>query len=453
VILASLALAAATASLQVHVTGGARPLELVLRRVDERGSTSDVASKRLASASTIFVGIERGSYILIASGSDPLARQAVRVRVDDAAPQRVNLHIAPRRVEGTVLWGRHPLADVTLNFRHDELGWTGSVISDAKGRFASELWQPGSYAVGVSRGALHNTYGLHATLRGGPVTLVVPAREIRGRVVDAATRRGIADAQVILRTQRETSAATIGQRTGADGSFLFDAVAAGPQRLTVMADDFLIPDPVELTIGENDAPAEITVPLDAGRARSLRVFDHRGAPVTGAEVIAASGNRVRATSQTGADGRVSVAVPAEEVVLYVVAPGGGFAVLDRQADRVDLPAPRSSLRLIARAAFGDPLPPISFIVSIDGRVIPPAVAQRMSRLQGFSLRTDERGEVNVANIPPGFYQFWPYDGEAERDMILAAPYEAPIAVNVKSGPNAIAVDFQPKTLRTAAPPR
>ena len=452
-ILASLALMAATAgSLDVRVNGGARPIEVVLRRIDDHGAVSEVTRRRApaASATVVFDGLDAGTYLVIAAGADPLARQATRVRVDGASRQRVDIRIAPRRVEGTVLWGDRLLPEAALNFRHDDLGWTASIRTDAYGRFASELWQPGSYAVGVSRGALHNTYGLHAELRGGAVTLVVPARQIRGRVIDAGSGRGIADADVVLRTQHETSASTIGQRTADDGSFLFDAVAAGAQRLSVTADDFLIPDPVELTVAET---AEVTVKLDAGAARSLRVFDHHGDPVRDAEVIAASGNRVRASARTGADGRAVLAVPREPVVLYVIAPGGGFAVLDRAADRVDLPAPRASLRLIARSALGDPLPPVSFIASVDGRVIPPAVAQRMSRLQGFSLSTDSRGEMNVAGIPPGFYQFWPYDGEVERDAILAAPYDAPIAVNVRSGRNVVAVEFEPKMLRMAAPPR
>ncbi len=113
--------------------------------------------------------------------------------------------------------------------------------------------------------------------------------------------------------------------------------------MTTSADDFLIPDPIELTMSENDPPADVSVSLDSGLARPIGVFDHHGRPLADAEVIAASGNRPRATSRTGIDGRTTIAVPAAPVTIYAIAPNGGFAVLDRaEIDRIDLPTPQSS---------------------------------------------------------------------------------------------------------------
>jgi hypothetical protein len=78
--------------------------------------------------------------------------------------------------------------------------------------------------------------------------------------------------------------------------------------------------------------------------------------------------------------------------------------------------------------------------------VPPAVARRITIIQGLRLTTNADGEVVLHNIPPGWYQFWPYRGDEEAQAILAAsPLEAPISLNVKVGENAVAVDFQKRT--------
>ena len=130
-------------------------------------------------------------------------------------------------------------------------------------------------------------------MTGGSLALTVPVRQIHGRVIDVASGRGVPDVPVALRTQKEASATTIGQRTDANGEFLFDAVAAGRQLVSVAVDDYLLPEPVALTIAEDDPPAEIALRLDSGFSRQIRVFDHHGEPVRGAEVIVANGNRIR----------------------------------------------------------------------------------------------------------------------------------------------------------------
>ena len=152
-------------------------------------------------------------------------------------------------------------------------------------------------------------------------------------------------------------------------------------------------------------------------------------------------------SHTSADGRAVVATPAEPMTLYVIAADGAFAVVDRrETQRVDLPAARSSLRIITRAPAGQQLPPISFVMAVDGRVIPPTVATNGAAPGTLAGHRDAAGEVKLKSVPAGQYQFWPYDGEAEAEAIIAAPYEAPINVSVKSGENVVAVDFRSTSL-------
>ncbi len=145
------------------------------------------------------------------------------MRIEEGAHQSLTVRIDPRRLEGTVLWGDQPLPNVSLEFRHEDLGWSSRLHADERGRFASELWQAGNFAIAVWRGALHNPYAVHRAVAGQPMTIIVPVRQIRGRVVDAASGRGIPRAKVMLRTERETSASTMSQATDSKGSFLFDA--------------------------------------------------------------------------------------------------------------------------------------------------------------------------------------------------------------------------------------
>src|SRR5262245_20104381 len=103
------------ASLEVRVTGGPRPLDVVLRRADADDAVN-IAVRRLPSgaSSVSFRDLDAGSYVVIAAGADPLAQRATRVRIENGDHRRVDVRIEPRRVEGTVVRGGKPLPNVLL---------------------------------------------------------------------------------------------------------------------------------------------------------------------------------------------------------------------------------------------------------------------------------------------------------------------------------------------------
>ena len=121
-----------------------------------------------------------------------------------------------------------------------------------------------------------------------------------------------------------------------------------------------------------------------------------------------------------------------------------MAKADEAPRRVTLPRPSSSLRIVTRTTEGKPLPSVELLMRVNGELIPPAVADELLEQQGLALRTDERGEALLRNLPPGSYEFWPYSGESEAEAIVetAASLLAPIVVNVKTGENTIAVNFR-----------
>ncbi|HEV7573628.1 MAG TPA: carboxypeptidase-like regulatory domain-containing protein, partial [Thermoanaerobaculia bacterium] len=436
-------------SLTLRVEGTTGPVELLLRQGPDDAQQVDVARRQpsLATHSTSFSHLDPGLYTVVAAGRDPLARHGTRLRLEAGEHRAVSIRIEPQRMEGAVLWGERPLPNVAIRFQNEDFRWESTVNADAGGRFTSDVWQRGNYMLSVSRGALHNSYTTEKAVSEGSITVVVPTETMRGRIVDSASERPLPDAHLLLQTELSTLSAV----TDSHGSFVFDAIPAVHGTLRVNAEDYLIPEPLEITT-ETDPKQEIVVKLDSGRGWSTQVFDHEGRPVLHAELIAANGNRFRAVARTDASGKTTLPLPPDAVIIYVLAPSGGIVVLDRAGgERVDMPAATSSLHIVARSTLGTPMPPMSFMMSIDGWLIPPRVAARMARLQGTSLQTNANSELNLTSIAPGLYKFWPYRDAEEAEEILVAPPEPPIEVSVKSGPNEVVVDFQSLATTSAHP--
>jgi hypothetical protein len=436
-------------SLTLRVEGTTGPVELTLRQGSDDAEQVDVARRHLSLAthSTSFSHLDPGLYTVVAAGLDPLARHATRLRLEAGEHRVVSIRIDPQRMEGAVLWGERPLPNVAIRFQNEDFRWKSTVNVDAGGRFTSDVWQRGNYMISVSRGTLHNSYTTEKEVGEGSITLVVPTETIRGRIIDSASERPVPDAHLLLQTELSTLSGV----TDSHGSFVFDALSAVHGTLRVTAENYLVPDPLEIAT-ESDPKREVIVKLDSGRGWSTQVLDHEGRPVLHAELIAANGNRFRAVARTDASGKTTLPLPLDPVMIYVLAPSGGIVVLDRiGGDRIEMPAATSSLRITARSTLGTPMPPMSFMMSIDGWLIPPRVAARMARLQGTSLQTNANSELNLTAISPGLYKFWPYREAAEAEEILIAPPEPPIEVSVKSGPNEVVVDFQSLAATSAHP--
>lgn len=439
--------AAKTSSLVVTVSGVQRDVEVTLQRWDDRDRGVDVAHRRLGGGtwSAAFDALDRGTYAVIVRGQGPLAVSTTRINLGSGEQRRAAISIHPVQVDGSASFAGKPLARATLAFSNVALHWRAEVTTDAAGRFTAELWQPASVLVTASGGALKASFTDTVELRGGRFDFVVPNRQVRGRIVDAASGRGVPNALVFLRTAHDTVRTNPHTTTDANGAFLFNAVAPGAQHLTVLSPDYVIPDAVDFATKEGDPPRVVDVALDTGAPRSLRVVSHDGRPAAGAELDAVAGGEIRAMTYTDAEGRATIPLPRDgEAKVYVVPREGAFAVVGaRDAERVTLPRPSSSLRIVTRSTDGAPLPNVELLMSFNGAVVPPVVARRIGVLQGLRLMTNGDGEAVLRNIPPGWYQFWPYRGEEEAQAILAASsIEAPIALNVKTGENTVAVDFQ-----------
>ena len=93
-----------------------------------------------------------------------------------------------------------------------------------------------------------------------------------------------------------------------------------------------------------------------------------------------------------------------------------------------------------KSESGEAFPDLWLLMRIDGTVVPPAVSRQLFT-RGLRLMTNAEGSISLAHIPPGTYDFWPYQSEAEGQMLYdAAPaMAAPISLNVLTGENSATV--------------
>ena len=148
---------------------------------------------------------------------------------------------------------------------------------------------------------------------------------VAGRVVDKATGRPLANAEVAQGGDRWGNDYPVA-RTGADGRFRFGGGRPGPMVLTVTAAGHA-PDLRDLNVAEG--MAELEVALEPGRVLRGRVVDTAGKPVAGATVGSDTWRKRRTLMwRTGTDseGRFTWnEAPPDEVLGYVGA--DGFAML------------------------------------------------------------------------------------------------------------------------------
>jgi hypothetical protein len=241
---------------RLEVTAGADPVRAAVR---------DLATVSAPDGSWRLVGIPPDAEVQVVARHDEWARSpSAPFRVPAGTDREVPIPLREgarlpglveegpgRPVEGArVRWAVVPpgqegrFADA---FRADEHLSTRVLRSDADGRFAIDRLEGGRLAVKVEREGYAAWYrndvvvggeGLQPTLAVG----LVGGRRIRGRVLDARTGAGVAEAWVYAKEQSSLDGAApepgrvlalLSAQTGADGSFTIEPLP--PARYEVVA--------------------------------------------------------------------------------------------------------------------------------------------------------------------------------------------------------------------------
>jgi len=430
------------ARLHVDVEGFAGELDAELQLRTERRFIP--LRRRHARASFDFDGLGAGSYVLVLRGAAPLERLGTPIIVGDGDTRRVTVAIHPLPFQGVFTLVGKPVANATVALESADFGWRTELRTDGEGRAHGFVWQRGELTATVAGNRHHKV-----VLQGRDeisLRLDLADRVIRGRVSD---RDGlpVPGAGVLLRTTSANGGTSQQTDTGADGTYAFNGVDPGEQRVALAPLGYLIPEPVKFKMNAADTLRDASFVLDTGALHVLRVRDAAGHPAAGAQVIAVVYGAMRARAMADNEGRAELPLPKEPAVVHVLGRDGAFTSLRVAEDvtPVALPPPASSLSIATRTSDGKPLPNVSFLPAFEGVLMPPAVVRWLESIHGTPLRTGADGEVTLSNIPAGPYQFWPYRTDEEAEAIVAAgAFNAPITVNVKSGANAIVVDFTPR---------
>lgn len=439
-------------AIEATIRGTNAPLEAELLLRDDGDDWTAIARRSLPAATrrVRFNGLASGVYQLRVQGPQPTEQLGTTIVVGMDDTRRTTITVEPFVLTGRVTIGGTDLGSGAIGLRHRELEWRVTIPLGADGTFRAPLWQRGTFDYEVRSSVLPTSYTFWTELDGAPLKIDIPDGRITGVVRDAKNGQPVAGALVRLQTNAEDREEHVRTTTGPEGRFDFAGIKYGRHTVRIFPPGHLEPEPAVFTLGEQKRLQELDVRVDAGRSVDIVVIDRNDDPVANAEVFAVTDAKVRARATTDEDGRASVAVPAgETATLFVIPREDMFGVqrLSRDEEKgrlkIYLPHASSSLLIRATTTTGSVMPPFSLLMRYNGELVPAAVAEALTAIQGLQLMTGPESEAYLRNIPSGSYEFWPYrtDDEAESITAAASMMTAPIQVKVRTGENKIAVKF------------
>ncbi|MDP9194117.1 MAG: carboxypeptidase-like regulatory domain-containing protein [Acidobacteriota bacterium] len=445
-VLINFAASAATLKVEVNRNGFTGPIQVAVATREDGKPPQWSATKTLTGhKSTVsFPDLTEGLYVVLASGPRPLQRLSAKANLGtDGSTLRLSIPRSKTMLRATL--AGEPLAGAAIALTHDELRWRTDVETGDDGRFTGELWEPGLYSVSVIRDRTAAPHSVELWISPKPVTIDVPDRHVRGRVL--AGGKPLSNAVVMLRSENNESILNVRTHSAPDGRFEFFGVREGTLTLTARAASYLDSDAIRFDLIGSPAQHAIDVELTRGETRAVRVVDTRDAPIAGAMLITSCDGHVKSTSVTNVEGATEAAFPGNvSCAIFVLPKEGSIAIVPvkgSEAIRVRVPEGSSSLRLALKSDAGQVFSGLRLLMRIDGIVVPPEIARLISS-RGFSLVTNDEGSISLQRIPTGTYEFWPYRTSGEGQMLYetAMEFAAPISVNVLTGENNATVRFQ-----------
>jgi len=452
--------AAPAGSIDATLRGTTQPLEVQLLLRDAADNWKTVAQKSLPAETrrVRFDGLEAGVYQILVRGPGATEHLATKIAVGRTDARHTTITIQPFVLAGRVTLGGTELGAGGLLLKHREFHSRSPILLGPDGTFRVPFWQRGTFSYNVRGPALPTDYSQMTELEGsspGPLHIDIPDGRISGILRDAKSSQPVGGATVALQTNIDDREEHVRLTTGPEGRFDFVGIKHGRHIVRIYPAQHLEPEPVSFELTDAAPLRELDLSLDPGRSVPIVVIDKEFDPIAHAKVFVVADSKLRARVTTDEDGRADVPLPdGEPATLFVVAEEGPFAMMrvprneERGADdkrrlQVFVPSAASSLLIRAQTTDGKTMRPFSLLMRYNGELMPTAVAEELTEVQGLQLATGPDSEAHLRNIPSGSYEFWPYRTEAEAESIVAAgsTFLAPIQVNVRTGENKIAVKF------------
>ena len=442
--------------------GGSEELGWTLRKMAASKRDEQLAREGLLRAGESEVTVDRleaGTYRLTISGSEPLQKYAMLVKVDEAAASHSTVHIRPAVLDLTVKFDGAPLANAIVEINHSPSPWHAILHCDESGHALQEIWQEGDYDFAVARKPDVTGWRHDERIESDgviPLELNIPNRRVRGHVLDARTGAPLGNASVTLGSRSANGNALFNRlKTTSDGQFQFSGVGSGQEVLQVFAPGYVRDRKWQFTLGDDDLLHEEDLRVDPIDGHSVAVVDARGIAIPEAAVYAAKRDGVYTLGLTDGDGKIVVPIAGEEPgIVYAVPKSGSLGFLrlplkDATDDPVVLRVSDGSASLTLRAenGSGEPVGRISFVFRIDGIIIPVEVKSSLINYHDLPLYTDANGEMLFPHLPPGHYDFWAFTNPEEFRAVYWSPVppEPTASVTLTPGDQTLIVKLKPKS--------
>ncbi|HEV2718846.1 MAG TPA: carboxypeptidase regulatory-like domain-containing protein [Thermoanaerobaculia bacterium] len=428
-----------------------RSLRLALSKIGD-GRRIQIDTRVMDSSSTIFENIEAGSYLLLVSGEKPEERLGVPVTVKAAEDKPVKISVRPRNLTIRAEMAGVPLGGARIRFFSRDGQWDGEFTAAESGELQLFPWQLGKVTAWVFKeGTLTVPHVEDHRFDDDDVdaqwTIHVSTREVRGRVLDAASGEAIVGANVALQVKGSNSYAAI-TKTGSDGLFVFTAAKPGHHNLHAAADGYQNGH-ASYEFLESEETHEVTMSLE--RSSSLRLFvqDASGRPIQDAAVLDYAGDTVTGQRFTDENGQVAIPLGRNELRrAFVIPRDGSFAVATiggQPEATISVPVPQSTIVIRSRSTEQNPIDRVQFVIRYNGIPIPLEVQAMLARQQGAIIVSGSDGRIILPHVPIGVYEFWPVGSPAEaRAAMIGLGKEAPITISATPGVNEAVLSFAPQ---------
>jgi hypothetical protein len=427
----------------------------IYRRNRDSKDDDPLASRKIETHDGIahFDALAPGQYVVIANGPGETERIGKQIELAAADQKAVTLIATPRRVTVTTKRGDEPLPDAFVIVSHHDGLWNSKLHTRSDGSIESPFWQIGRVMGLAWRETPPLTpYAEDGDLKGDEAiewTITIPTREISGRVIDAATGKGIPKAFIGM-NQDARGRPTIGMpaTTDDDGRFHFDSAITGPHKILARADGYAERELFD-NIRDEEQVHEITIALQAKPSARLTVRDAGGLPVVQAYVLSFAGLQFIGQHSTDDSGEVRIPLANGEIRdVYVVPRDGSIATAtlrNREDMTVTVPAPQTTVVVSCVNTNNEPIPNMFVVMRINGVPLPVEVMLALADYQGATVFSGPDGRIVLRQMPMGVHEFWPLASFAEvRSALLGLGKKAPVTIVAHAGLNEATLTFKEK---------
>jgi hypothetical protein len=347
-------------------------------------------------------------YEVTLRGQEPLERVKLRVAVEESDVEKT-VKIEPFRVDIYAKLGNEPLHDAKISMQMDELQL------DEQGHAGGIAWQHGRWSGFLNSkliggGQFVNSPDLGTDPSRWDISL--PARFIKGRVVDADTKEPIRALQMRLQMTYKDGHSYTSISTDAEGRFSVLAAMAGTYELTIQPPDY-VPRTEKFEIADDSVTIEKDILVEHGNQVTIEAQWANGAAVASAaayEGVASDGYNPARSYQLDGAGRLKIAVGKNERrTIFILPREGSFGVAHLDASsstvRVVVPPPAGALTIHFVDDSGKPTGAAAGL-TFNGERLPYSVAGRLPQPPGRGAF----GVVQLLQLPAGTYQVQPLLG-------------------------------------------